>query len=59
MQFGWNIHSLEIYRNPYKKSAKSRTPKPEIPLNNEKSRKLNIEVITPRTGGLIPILSFS
>ena len=35
-------HFLEIPGN-----QKSRTPKPEIPLKNEKSRTLNVEVIYP------------
>ena len=33
------------------RNQKSRTPKPEIPLKNEKSRTLNVEVIYPLEGG--------
>ena len=47
------IHCLEISGNLYKKSEIS-TPKPEIPLENEKSRTLNVEVIHPSEGkGLV------
>ena len=32
------------------RNQKSRTPKPEIPLKNKKSRTLNVEMICPSTG---------
>ena len=39
--------SLEIFRNPYKKSEISYVYKSEIPVKNEKSCMLNVEVVYP------------
>ena len=41
-------HFLEMSGN-----QKSSTPKPEMPLKNEKSRTLNIEVISPSGKGMV------
>ena len=46
-------HFLEISRNPYKKLEIFYTPKPEIPLKNEKSRTLNVGLVIFPSGFLI------